>query len=218
MTRRRVMKYVDALIEGRRPPRLRARSEDAALVRTAIILKQANADEAAPREEFVSSLFQELEASHGSFAEVSAAPAVVRPLRRRPVRVALVSAAAAVALVAGTAGITVAVDHPAAPSGSFAAALTSGTLAASGHSNVGEVNLYRGSPSWVFMNVDVPSYTGPVACELEARNGAILASGSFRLVDGSGEWARTLPVNPGAVHAARVVTPTGAVLASVTFS
>ena len=111
-----------------------------------------------------------------------------------------VSAAAAVALVAGTAGITVAVDQPARPSGSFAAALTSGTHAASGHSNVGEVNLYRGSPSWVFMNVDVPSYSGPVACELEARNGAILASGSFRLVDGSGEWARTLPVNPEAVH------------------
>ena len=218
MTRRRVMKYVDALVEGRRFPRMRARSEDVELVRTAITLKQANSDEAVPHEDFVSSLFQELAASHGALAEVPAAPAVVRPMRRRPVRVALVSAAAAVALVAGTAGITLAVDHPARPSGSFAAELTSGTLAASGHRNVGEVNLYRGSPSWIFMNLDVPAYSGTVTCELEARSGAILASGTFRLVDGTGEWARTLPVNPDAVHAARVVTPTGAVLASVTFT
>ena len=88
MTRRRVMKYVDALIEGRRTPHVRARSRDAAIVRTAILLKQANAEEAAPREEFVSSSSRSSRPRRRPCRSIRR-PAVVRPLRRPPVRVAL---------------------------------------------------------------------------------------------------------------------------------
>jgi hypothetical protein len=213
MTRRAARNYVEALLAGRRPGRLRARPADIDVVRAAIALKQAQIDEATPRADFVAGLFDELAAAQRT-ATVSEAPAVAVLRPRRPVRVALVSAAATVALVAGTVAVTEAV---AGRSGGEAAQLASVNLRGPTRGISGEANLYRGSPGWVFMDLDDPGYHGWVICKLESRTGAIVAVGAFEIAHGTGAWAQTLAGRARAVHRVEVVTPTGRTLATATF-
>jgi hypothetical protein len=147
-----------------------------------------------------------------------AAPTVV-PLRSP--RRATLMAAAAVALVAGTASATVAVDHaartPAAVAAHAATGLRSVSLVDASAHQVGEVNIYGGHPAWVFMNLVGQHFDGRVTCQLRSRDGSIVLSGSFDLVAGQGVWARTVPIDTSSVSSAQILAPNGAILASAVF-
>ena len=207
MSSRRAQNFIDALIAGRRPHGFRATEPEADTIRAAITLQGTRADLAEPSQDFMSNLFDELQASQADTGR--AAPTPIR--HRPPIPVAL--AAAAAVLVAATFGITETVDHH-RPAPSTRTAI----LADARHRTDGAIHIYRGSPSWVFMSIAEPGYTGPVMCELEAADGHVLVTGAFDLAGGHGEWARTLPVNPAEVRAARIVTTGGVTLASATFA
>jgi hypothetical protein len=215
MTQRHVARFVESLLARRRPRGFRARPEDIEVVRTAVILQGANPDLAAPRDAFVSDLFDELAAAR---PQTGPATPPIWGMRRR---VAAVSVAAAAVLIAGTAAVTEAVDRPApvrAASGQLSPGVRTVQLVDAGHRGVGEINLYRGQPSWVFMDLKGTWYDGPVTCELMAADGSILMRGTFSVTNGSGEWARTLVVGTGRIAQARIVTSAGATLASATFA
>ena len=209
MSRRRVQSFVDALIASRRPRGFTATESETDTIRAAITLQGRRADLAQPSDDFMSNLFDELQAS-----QAGSGPAQPVPIRRRPAVPAVAAlAAAAAALVAATFGITNAVDHRRPAPTTRTAVLTDVQ-----HRTDGAIHLYQGSPSWVFMSIADPGYTGTVMCELEAPDGHVLVTGAFDVAGGHGEWARTLPVNPSRVGAARIVTTSGVTLASATFA
>jgi hypothetical protein len=100
--------------------------------------------------------------------------------------------------------------HPAAPA---QAALSSAAFVTPGHLGAGEVFVYRGAPSWLYMSVDLPSGDGMVTCQLVGSNGKVTTVGSFKLADGYGAWSSPDPWTPSAIHGARLVTANGTVLA-----
>jgi hypothetical protein len=217
MSRRQMSAFIDALAAGRRPAGFQPGLEDAAALRTAIELRAARPGDAGPDEQFVSRLYDELVELHQSRVTP-----ILRQVHRPRRRIALVSIAAGLALVAGTVATTEAIDHPAStrvalplPQGRE---LRTGTFEdASGH-NLGQIVVYSGNPSWVFMDVKGSSYDGPVACSLQGANGSTVMTGGFNLEGGAGELAKTIRVNVGRLRGARLVTSTGALLASASFS
>jgi hypothetical protein len=138
--------YIDALAAGRRPRDFRPRPQDAAVLRTAIELRAARPGQAAPDEQFVSRLYEEL-----AEQQQNRVIPMVRPVPRPRGRTALVSAAAALALVGGTVATTEAFDHP----GSTGAALPlppgqelrTGTFEDAANQNLGQIVVYDGNPS-----------------------------------------------------------------------
>ena len=216
MSRRKLSAFLDALAAGRRPRGFRATPDDAAALRTAIELRAARPGEAAPDPQFVSRLQQELADQAGTAQVVP----MVRPRPRG--RVALVSVAAGLALVGATVAATENIDRPAStraalplPSGQE---LRTGTFEDAASHNLGQIVVYGGNPSWVFMTVKGSSYDGPVTCRLHATNGTTVMTGAFYLRDGTGQLAKTIGVDVGQLGGAQLVTPTGATLASATFS
>ena len=218
MSRRKISAFLDALASGRRPRGFRASPDDAAVLRTAIDLRSARPDDASPDPEFVSRLQQELADRAGTAQVVP----MVRPAPRRRGRVALVSVAAGVALVGATVAATEAIDHPASTRAALplpqGQELRTGTFEDATSQNLGQIVVYGGNPSWVFMEVKGSSYDGPVTCRLHATNGSIVMTGSFYLHDGTGQLAKTIGRDVGQLGGAQLVTPTGATLASATFS
>jgi hypothetical protein len=217
MTNRRLSAFIDALAAGRRPKRFQAEPEDVDVLRTAIALRTARPGESAPSETFVSGLFQKLsdQASAGAADEV-------RPVATRPRRTALVAVAAAVVLVGGTA---VATENLAQNGPSLTAqpphgtALRTGSFQTADSKVFGQIVAYHGHPSWVFMNVDVPNYNGRLVCKLQVDDGSTVAFGAFTLHRGIGQFSRTLEgVNVAQLRGAKLVTPTGSVVASATFA
>lgn len=83
---------------------------------------------------------------------------------------------------------------------------------------VGQVAVYRGDPSWVFMNIEGAAYDGKAVCRLLAHNGATVASGSFEVDNGSGQFARALRVDISRLRRAEIVTRSGTSAASAIFS
>ena len=156
---RRISAYLDALAAGRRPSPTRAEPEDVELVRTAIALRAARPGDAAPDEQFVSDLYQEL-------AREAASPvtSIDTPTKRRRGRVAPASVAAGVVLVGGTVVATEAIGQgtlaPAAIRAPHQSELRTGTFENADDRATGQIVAYEGNPSWVFMNVDVPKYDG----------------------------------------------------------
>ena len=102
MNTRRLRRYVDDLLGGRRPRPFRADDDEAADIRTAIALRAARPGSGAPSEEFVTGLHRRLAAEF--VTDTGADPAVQRrgATRRRVVQ--LTSATAAAAAAAGVAG------------------------------------------------------------------------------------------------------------------
>lgn len=83
---------------------------------------------------------------------------------------------------------------------------------------VGQVQTYSGSPGWVFMNVDASGVGGTVVCQLQMANGKTVPLGAFDVHDGVGEWAHTVAGDVGQFRGAKLVTPSGAALATATFA
>ena len=216
MSRRKMSAFLDALAAGRRPRGFRATPDDAAVLRTAIELRAARPDEAAPDAQFVSRLHQELADQAGTAQVVP----MVRPRPRG--RIALVSVAAGLALVGATVAATETIDHPASTRAALplppGQELRTGTFEDAASQNLGQIVVYDGNPSWVFMVVKGSSYDGPVTCRLHATNGSTVMTGAFYLHDGTGQLAKTIRVDVGQLGGAQLVTPTGATLASATFS
>jgi hypothetical protein len=214
MSKRRTQAYINALVSGRRPRGFRASPEDAAVIRAAIDLKTSRGEPlSAPSEQFVSSLFEQLT------DEQRARPGARRP-RQLPARGALVAASAA-ALVGATIVSTEAIDHRSVPAASTAGLdqrLRSASLLTAENRRVGQITVYRANPSWVFMNIEGSSYNGRVICKLQAEHGATVATGTFDVDDGSGQFAQVLHLDVRKVRSAQITTPAGAVVAKAVFS
>jgi hypothetical protein len=140
-------------------------------------------------------------------------------IRRR--RTALAAAAAVAILVGGTAaGVTV-IDHNGSSGHSEVAdqsSLRSGQFMAATGQQVGQVYTYSGNPSWVFMNVDASGANGTYTCELKLANGTTVPLGQFDVHDGIGEWAHTVAVDVRQISTARLVSSSGATLATAKLS
>jgi hypothetical protein len=217
MTGRRLSAFIDALVSGRRPARFSAAPDDAEVLRMAIALRADRPGDARPDEEFVSRLYEDLKAQASSPVELGA-----RTIRMSRGRFALGAVAASLVLVAGTASATEVFNHgsaaPTAVPAAHGKVLLTGTFESADHDLVGQIVAYPSRPSWVYMNVDVANYNGRVVCMLQTDNGSTVATGTFEIHGGVGEFSRTIPGNVGRLRGARLVTPTGSVIGSATFA
>jgi anti-sigma-K factor RskA len=132
----------------------------------------------------------------------------------------LAAAAVAVAVIVGGAGgwgLHAATSSPAA------SPLSSAPLLTASHQTAGEVYLYDSGSRWLYMSVDFPYSSGAVGndtvlCQVEDRGGQLTTIGSFKLTGGYGYWGSPDPETSGTITGARLVTTTGTVLATATFS
>lgn len=219
MSRRRLSAFLDALAAGRRPKGFRADPDDVDVLRTAIALRSARPGEAAPDDAFVEGLFRRLsdEANPQTAREV-------RPVTTHRARTALVAAAAAGVLVAGTVIATESL-HGAATTPAATAHVPQGTelrtatfQTADGRV-LGQIVAYRGRPSWVFLNVNIPHYEGRVECMLQVADGTTVAFGTFTVHAGVGKFAKQIgDVNVSQLRGAQLVDPAGSAVAAATFA
>jgi hypothetical protein len=217
VTGRRLSAFIDALAAGRRPRRFRADPDDVALLQTAIELRAARPGEAKPDEQFVSNLYQRLSDQTASRAVPDA-----HPVTMRRGRLALAAVAASVMLVGGTVAVTETFTRtgttPAIAQAPHGKIVRTGTFSTADSRVLGQIVAYRGQPSWVFMNVEVPNYDGPITCELQVEDGSIVAFGTFDLHQGIGQFSKIIRVDVPKLRGARLVTSTGATVASATFT
>ncbi len=96
-------------------------------------------------------------------------------------------------------------------------ALRTATFEAPSGQVAGQIVLYHGHPSWVFMNVDVPNSNGSVKCELHLANGDVVAAGTVQLHDGSGVFSQSIQMDAGKARGATLYDSSGAVVASAIF-
>lgn len=83
----------------------------------------------------------------------------------------------------------------------------------SGGRTVGQVLVYPGNPTWLFMYMDDASWQGALRCEVMMDQGPTLTLGRFWLSDGRGAWAASVPQPAGRLTEARVVNEKGQVMA-----
>jgi hypothetical protein len=219
VTGRRLSAVIDAIAAGRRPKRFRAEPDEAEVVRTAITLRAARPGEAGPSEAFVEGLFQRLSEEADSSTVTELHP---RPGRRA--RFALAATAAAVVLVSGTVVATENLHTSGtAPSATAqipnATVLRTGTFQTADGHVLGQIVAYRGHPSWVFMQVNVPHYEGRIECMLQVDDGTTVAFGTFAVHDGVGQFSRRIgAVNVSQLRGAKLVDPDGSAVAAATFA
>jgi hypothetical protein len=217
MTRRRLTAHVDALADGKRPDSFDADPEDADVLRAAIYLRSARPGDSVPDQQFVDRLYQEL--ADQSDPKVVPITGQRRAHRRRS---AVAAIAAGLVLVGGTAAVTEALGQgaaiPAAVPAAHGSSLRTATFETSGGQVGGQIVVSQGNPSWVFMNVDGANYTGSIVCKLQVNDGSTVAMGDFVLHSGKGAFSKAIRVDVGALRGAKLVTPSGAVVASATFA
>jgi hypothetical protein len=216
MTARRLSAFLDALAAGRRPRPFQADPDDVEMIRVAIALRAARPGDAMPDETFVAELHQQLSEDLSPSEQTN-----VHPLRVHRARAAVVAVAAGLALVGGTAAVTeiantttVQQSATAVPQGQT---LRTASFQSPTGQNVGQIVLYHGHPSWVYMNVDLPHANGPVKCELHLANGEVVAAGTVQLHDGSGEFSQSIHMDAGKARGATLYGPSGVVVASAIF-
>jgi anti-sigma-K factor RskA len=135
----------------------------------------------------------------------------------RPRRL-LAAAAAAAVIVAGVGGWGL----RAATSSPPASPLRTAALLTASHQTAGTIYSYDSGSRWVYMSVNLgpgsgAAENGIVLCQVEGPGGHITTVGSFRLTDGYGYWGSPDPATNGPLTGARLVTTTGAILATATF-
>jgi hypothetical protein len=134
---------------------------------------------------------------------------------RQPRRI-LVAAAMAVAVIA--AGLSGWGLHG-GTSSPTTSALSSATLLTASHQSAGTIYFYDAGSRWLYMSVNLGSVgNGTVICQVEGPDGHVTTVGSFQLTDGYGYWGSPAPATNGPLTGARLVTTTGTVLATATFS
>jgi hypothetical protein len=82
---------------------------------------------------------------------------------------------------------------------------------------VGDVTVYSGRTTWLFMSLADGSWSGEASCEVGLADGKSVLLGTFWLDNGYGAWGVTLASGTGRVRSASVLTA-GKVLASAEFS
>jgi hypothetical protein len=137
-------------------------------------------------------------------------------------RAALIGVAASVALVGATVGGTDAFNNGGTTTSAIQAPhgrilRTASFETSQGHA-LGQIVVYGGSPGWVFMNVDVPTSTGTVKCELRMMDGSVVAAGTVDLHHGTGVLSKKIDVDTDRLQGATLYSPSGSVVASATFS
>jgi anti-sigma-K factor RskA len=132
----------------------------------------------------------------------------------RPRRLLAAAAVAVAVIVAGLGGW----DLHAATS----TPLSSATFLTANHQTVGKIYFYDSGSQWLYMSVNIgpgsgAAGNGTVVCQVEGPDGHVITVGSFQLTGGYGYWGSPDPVTNGPLTGARLVTTTGAVLATATF-
>ena len=146
-----------------------------------------------------------------------------RPSRSRPrTRIALAAAAFVVMLAAGGLtgwGLRASPGPPNATS-SGAPALRSATLIAPTHDRIGRVFLHLHGPHWMFFTVDADTNASDITliCQLTTRTGQLITAGTFALQSGDGYWGAPVPAHPATITGARLITTSGALLATARFT
>ena len=132
----------------------------------------------------------------------------------RPRRLLATAAVAVAVIVAGLGGwgLHAATSSP----------LSSATLLTASHQTAGKIYFYDSGSRWLYMSVNIGpgsgvAGNGTVVCQVEGPDGHVITIGSFQLTGGYGYWGSPDPVTNGPVTGARLVTTTGAVLATATF-
>jgi hypothetical protein len=149
-------------------------------------------------------------------ARPSGAPPAGPGGARRPGRMRRALSAAAVALAviaAGLGGWRIGVGTAPAASPLMRASLVSGTS-----QHVGQVFYYSRDPEWLYMSVDMGGGDGMVTCQVTDATGRFVTVGSFKLADGYGAWGSPDPGELGELTGARLISATGTVLATGTFT
>ena len=132
----------------------------------------------------------------------------------RPRRILAAAAVAVAVIVAGLGGWGL---H-AATSSPATSPLSSAALVTASHQTAGQVYFYDSGSPWLYMSVNIGSRSGTVICQVESPDGHVTTVGSFQLTDGYGYWGSPAPATDGPLTGARLVTTTGTVLATATFS
>ena len=219
MTSRRLSAYIDAVAAGRRPRWRNGEPgpHDVAVMRTAIELRAARPGDSSPDKDFVRELHRELADEFDP-----SQPAKVEVLRSHRGRAVLLAAAAAVALVGGTVVVTEAASHSGTTNVALQAPhvhmLRIGTFENRHGQVLGQIVVYQGHPSWVYMNVKAVNSYSSVRCELHLTNGSVVAAGIVHLQDGEGELSHTVNLGPHRLRGATLYGPSGAVLGSASLA
>jgi hypothetical protein len=144
-----------------------------------------------------------------------------RPRRTwRPgwVTAALTSAAAAVAALGVGLGLTLSSPSPPAPvAEAHARHVESANLVAHGRT-VGHVVYSDGTKPWMSMMLADSGVQGMVDCVVVDKDGTTHKVGTLVATDGNGAWYAPLHVSPDNLRAAKVVSPSGAVIATAALS
>jgi hypothetical protein len=213
---RRLDAFLDDLVAGRRPRGFQADAEESEVVRAAIALRAQRPGDAAPQESFIASLHEEL-------SDLSSqVPALNDPRTRwGRSRAKLFGVAAALALIGGTVAITEASTQPTIQSATqvpHGQTLRTATFETAAGRVMGQIVVYQGHPSWVFMEVDAPYASGSMTCELHLANGDVVAAGTVQVQGGRGQIARSIHMDAGQLRNATLTNNSGAVLASANFA
>jgi hypothetical protein len=83
---------------------------------------------------------------------------------------------------------------------------------------LGQIVVYGGHPSWVYMNVGVPESSGAIKCKLQLNTGSVVAAGTIELHRGTGEMTKTIGVDISRLRGAQLFNSSGAVVGSATFA
>ncbi|MET9882397.1 hypothetical protein ABZZ20_04415 [Streptomyces sp. NPDC006430] len=155
-------------------------------------------------------------------------PAAAPPARRRPLllrpRLAVAAAVLAVACGFGGWAVGTAIEQasgPASPTAPTNAALLQAPLLSEGR-EVGRIFAHPGArpgeAGWVYMSVDLEGASFQVRCVLDHTDGTTTRLGTFPLRDGYGYWAARADVDPATLSGARLLDPSGTVLATARFT
>jgi hypothetical protein len=216
MTTRCLSTFVDALAGGRRPRSFQAAPEEVEMLRVAIALRAARPGDAIPDLAFVAELHQRLADDLCPVEQTN-----VRPLNIHRGRSLLAGVAVGLALVGGAVAVTETSNRATVQQSATGLPDTQSLRTASFQDPTGQVAgqiaIYLGHPSWVFMNVDVRQSNGAVKCELHLTNGKVVAAGAVQLRDGSGVLFRSIQMNTGGVRGATLYDSSGAEVASAIF-
>jgi hypothetical protein len=216
MTTRRLSAFLDALAGGRRPRPFHADTEDVEMLRVAIALRAARPGDSVPDENFVAELHEQLAEDLSGSEQTH-----LHPLKVRRGRVALISVAAGLALIGGTFAFAETINKPTVQQSATAVphgqALRTASFQSPSGRVVGQIVLYHGHSSWVYMNVNLPHAGGPVKCELHLANGEVVAAGTVQLHNGNGEFSQSIHMDAGKATGATLYAPSGAVVASAIF-
>lgn len=79
---------------------------------------------------------------------------------------------------------------------------------------VGQVMVYAGNPTWLFMYVDNHAWQGELNCQVVLANGPTVTIGHFWPTQGKGAWGASVSQPAGRLRVAQITNAAGQVLAT----